>query len=146
MNKFTLIVILSGLAGIVSAQEPGNPVVNISGQQQMNSPTEHARPMNEAEFSEFKGSYELSNGNTLFLFNRLNTKYAKVGDEASHVIDATSANSFVSKDKKLKMHIDLDDNGEVSGELFMAIEPKWVANNDVAVTEYESMALHHVSQ
>jgi hypothetical protein len=77
------------------------------------------------EFAEFKGTYQLSDGNTLFLFSRMagSHMYAKVQDQPEHEIMATAANSFVALDRQLRMRIDLQADGQASGELLMRVNP-----------------------
>ena len=73
------------------------------------------------EFYKFKGGYDLSNGQVLALFDRGRRMYAQIGDQPRHEIVATAQNAFVALDRQLKMRIDLHDNGEASGELYMVV-------------------------
>ena len=73
------------------------------------------------EFYKFKGGYDLSNGQVLALFDRGRRMYAQIGDQPRHEIVATAQNAFVALDRQLKMRIDLHDNGDASGELYMVV-------------------------
>ena len=85
--------------------------------------------MNNDDFYQFTGSYDLSNGESLSLFSRGLKKYAKVQGEAWHEIVATSSHSFVAVDKQLEMTIDRHENGDVSGELLMVVPPDRLAGD-----------------
>lgn len=77
--------------------------------------------MDEADFGAFKGGYELSNGQVLVL-KRVGTRmYAEVGEMGQHQIVAVSHNTFVALDQKLQVRIDIDQRGDVGGELLMVV-------------------------
>ena len=82
---------------------------------------QHRYPMRQDEFYKFKRTYELSNGMTLSLFNQGNLMYAKLNDQQSERIIANSGSAFSSTKSALKMHIDVMENGEVSGEVFIPV-------------------------
>ena len=128
MKNLVLIAILGALSLTAMAQGGGSETVTISGAK--TDLVQQSRPMSSSEFSQFAGSYELSNGNSLALFTRGQTKYAAVHGGAWHEIVATSSNSFIAKDKKLQMTINHNANGDVSGELLMAAESGRVASGD----------------
>jgi len=135
MNKFTLPALASAasfvLSAVVMAQDVKPPEVNISGVPLNHDGAQLATYMSESEFAKFKRTYELSNGNTLSLFSRSDMKYAKLGDGTWHRIDATSPNSFISKDRQLTMEINLKDDDMVSGYLLMPATSPIIAGNDV---------------
>jgi|GEM_PF-2393891 len=141
MKKSTLLALVSAasftayfaLPAVAMAQDARPPEVNISGVP-LNHDANHNYPiMSEYEFAKFKRTYELSNGDTLTLLSQFNMKYAKLGDGNWHRIDATASNSFVSRDRKLKMEINLKDDDTVSGYLWMPAAPPAVAGNDVTL-------------
>ncbi|WP_295751394.1 hypothetical protein [Undibacterium sp.] len=118
MNKLFVISALSVLSFVASAQTATEvETVRISGEQSIVLPSE-TYAMRSDEFYKFKGSYSLSNGMSLSLFERGRSMFAQIDDQERHQIVATASNAFVAKDQQLKMRIDLKDNGEVGGELF----------------------------
>jgi hypothetical protein len=139
MKHLVLISILGALSLTAMAQTGSSgETITISGAKAnlLNQP----RQMSPEEFGQFTGSYELSNGNSLALFSRGLIKYAAVHGGAWHEIVATSSNSFIAKDKKLQMKIDHNANGEVTGELLMAVEPDHLASGD-AGEHWASLAI-----
>lgn len=120
MKTFVLASILGAFAFSAAAQTTGNSeTVTISGAKA--GASQQVRTMSPDEFNRFSGSYELSNGQSLALFTRGLKKYAALHGEAWHELVATSSNSFVSKDKQLQMTIDVNESGEVRGELLMVV-------------------------
>jgi hypothetical protein len=85
------------------------------------------RYMSEMEFSAFKGGYDLSNGEVLTLKRVGNRMYAEVGDWGQHQIVAVSKDTFVALDQKLKVRIDINNFGDVGGELLMVVPGNSVA-------------------
>lgn len=133
MKKLLICSLLSALALPVLAQT-GQEVetVTISNSaQKIEAPSKTYR-MSSEDFYQFKGTYSLSNGQDLSLFERGNLKYAQVSGQARHEIVATADNSFVALDRQLKMRIDLKDNGEVGGELYMVIPAQVQANGKLS--------------
>jgi hypothetical protein len=83
-------------------------------------------PMDNAQFDDYRGSYTLSNGQTLHLSSRGRSMYAEIDEQGDHRIVATGRNAFVALDRKLKMRIDWRDDGSVGGEVTMVV-PRRVA-------------------
>ena len=79
------------------------------------------RYMDPVEFRTFKGDYQLSNGQVLALKRVGARMYAEVGQLGEHQIVAVSHNTFIALDQKLKVRIDIDDSGDVGGELLMVV-------------------------
>jgi hypothetical protein len=73
------------------------------------------------ESREFRGTYELSNGQVLTLTAVGNVMYGEVGEQGQHRLVATRHNTFVALDRKLQVRIDRGQNGEASGEVLMAV-------------------------
>lgn len=82
--------------------------------------------MESAQFDDYRGSYTLSNGQTLYLTNRGRFMYAEIDNQGDHRVVATGRNAFVALDRKLKMRIDWRDDGSVGGEVTMVV-PRQVA-------------------
>ncbi|NYE62380.1 hypothetical protein FHW58_003595 [Duganella sp. 1224] len=87
--------------------------------------------MNSAELREFRGSYTLSDGRILRLRGNDHAMYGEVGNEGAHRLVAANRNTFVALDRKLKVRIDLDDNGEAGGEVLMAVPMRLAAGGEV---------------
>jgi hypothetical protein len=70
---------------------------------------------------EFRGAYELSNGQLLTLSGTGNILYGEVGEHGRHRMVATGHNTFVALDRKLQVRIDRGQDGEGGGEVLMAV-------------------------
>jgi len=92
-------------------------------------PTE-PRVMTADDFGKFVGSYTLSNGKTMSLFLRASTKYAAIEGESMHALVAKSGNSFVAKDKRLAITIELHDHGDASGTVLIAVPGARLASGE----------------
>lgn len=107
---------LSSLA--VTAQTASEiPTVRITAEQD-SSGLNKAYVMLAEQFAKFKGAYKMRNGMSMSLFEIDRARFAQINDEEKHEIVATAANSFVAQDKKMKIRIDLDDNGQANGEVY----------------------------
>ena len=120
MKSFVLASALCALALSVSAQPvtDGNAVdntVTIKPNGPLIMLPAHAQVMSRSEFARFTGSYELADGSSVALFTRGLKKYAALHGEAWHEVVAVSGNSFVAKDRQLKVTLEQGDNGEVTG-------------------------------
>ena len=81
----------------------------------------HVPHMDFAAASEFIGVYELSNGEALKIGKRGLSLYASLdSSDVRHRVVATGKNTFVSVDKQLKIHLEFDKYGDVSGEVYIA--------------------------
>ncbi|MES2104522.1 MAG: hypothetical protein V4634_10920 [Pseudomonadota bacterium] len=122
MKKLVLISILSALSWSASAQTVSDSdTVTISGAERTIALPDHYSNMWPDQFRDYLGAYSLSNGKILTVFSRGTRVYAKLQDQSAHQLVATAANTFVALDRKLKMRIELRDNGDVGGELLMAV-------------------------
>jgi hypothetical protein len=104
----------------------------------------HRHLMSAETFSPFRGAYELSNGQVLYLRNASNIgafMYARIDDQEEHRIIASSRDSFVSLDRKLAMRIDLRDDGSVGGEVLMQVPAEKLANGDIVPAHVQNMGL-----
>lgn len=75
--------------------------------------------MQREEFKQFAGGYDLPNGDTLDPRREGAVMYACIGEQEARRIIASSRNAFVALARKLKVRIDLPDDGSVGGELIM---------------------------
>lgn len=104
----------------------------------------HKHFMSAQEFSPFRGGYELSNGQVLYLRNASSIgaiMYARIDDQEEHRIVASSSDSFVALDRQLAMRIDLRDNGSVGGEVLMVVPAEKLASGDIVPAHVQSMSL-----
>lgn len=70
------------------------------------------------DFDLYRGQYDLSNGKSLELWRtRLGRMYARIGNQASHEIVATSEGTFVALDRSMHMQLELDRHGDLSGTM-----------------------------
>ncbi|HEY8097325.1 MAG TPA: hypothetical protein VIE65_14690 [Methylobacter sp.] len=98
--------------------------------------------MSPGEFGQFAGSYELANGNSIALFSRGLKKYAALHGEAWHELVAVAGNSFVAKDRQLKVTLDRNDDGEVSGgEVFIVVPADRISKNSPRKQQVQSVAM-----
>lgn len=100
--------------------------------------------MSAETFSPFRGGYELSNGQTLYLRNAGSIgamMYARIDDQEEHRIIATGNDSFVALDQQLAMRIDLRDDGSVGGEVLMRVPAEKLASGEIVPAHVQSMGL-----
>ena len=117
MNKLFLFPLLGALSLSSVAQTLNANTVNVTANREIE--LNHRYPMMPDEFYKFVGTYDLSNGMSLSMFNRGSFLYAQLNDQLRHRIVATTPDTFVSMDKQLKIKVDLDENGEASGEVYL---------------------------
>lgn len=143
MKKLVLISLLSLVSMTATAQTaPSDETATIIGAMpRIELPTQIHR-MDSDEFYKFRGSYDLSNGKTLSLYNRGLKMYGAVDNQERHEIVATSANAFVALDRQMKMRIDFHDDGSVGGELVMVVSPRQHANGNPIDEQFTVVALH----
>ena len=104
----------------------------------------HRHFMNAEDFSPFRGGYELSNGQVLYLRNTSSIgaiMYARIDNQDEHRIIATGRNSFVALDRQLAMRIDLRDDGSVGGEVLMRVPAEKLASGEIVPAHVQNMGL-----
>lgn len=112
MEPILALLVLSITSASALAQAPSTVVVPA----QKTTP-QTAYYMWPEEFLEYKGDYELSNGERLYLNKLGNKMFAQVGKQSRHEIIAIKRGGFVAVDNKMKMQIDISADGYVTGEL-----------------------------
>ncbi|MDN2700654.1 hypothetical protein O3301_02050 [Janthinobacterium sp. SUN211] len=142
--------ILAGTLGVcallANAQTlPDNQTVVVPGGrlQTIELPA-HRHFMSAERFAPFRGGYELSNGQVLYLRNAGNIgaiMYARINDQEEHRIVATGSDSFVALDQQLAMRIDLRDDGSVGGEVLMRVPAEKLASGEIVPAHVQSMSL-----
>ncbi|QKY03496.1 hypothetical protein G3257_15395 [Janthinobacterium lividum] len=104
----------------------------------------HKHFMSAERFAPFRGGYELSNGQVLYLRNAGSIgamMYARIDDQEEHRIIATGSDSFVALDQQLAMRIDLRDDGSVGGEVLMRVPAEKLASGEIVPAHVKSMSL-----
>ncbi|KAB0324986.1 hypothetical protein O3297_06435 [Janthinobacterium sp. SUN128] len=104
----------------------------------------HRHFMSAESFAPFRGGYELSNGQVLYLRNAGSIgamMYARIDDQEEHRIIATGSDSFVALDQQLAMRIDLRDDGSVGGEVLMRVPAEKLASGEIVPAHVKSMGL-----
>ncbi|MDN2676441.1 MULTISPECIES: hypothetical protein [unclassified Janthinobacterium] len=104
----------------------------------------HKHFMSAESFAPFRGGYELSNGQVLYLRNAGSIgamMYARIDNQEEHRIIATGSDSFVALDQQLAMRIDLRDDGSVGGEVLMRVPAEKLASGEIVPAHVQSMSL-----
>ena len=112
---------------------PGNPL-------RIDVPA-HPHYMMRQDFKKFVGPYDLSNGDTMELRLHGAVMYARIGKQQEHRIVATDNNAFVALDHQLKVRIEHNDDGSVSGELVMVVPSQNLSSGDIVPAHMQSMSL-----
>lgn len=115
-------LLISTLLGVLSmaaiAQTEPESAVQIHGHQ-IQLP-DHPYRMFRGDFDDYKGRYDLSNGEQMTLLSRGHRMYAVIGDRPLTEMVAASAKEFVAVDRQFKMKLD-QQWGEMSGELWLEV-------------------------
>lgn len=81
-----------------------------------------AHHMFPEDFEVYKGSYELSNGESMTLTSFGSHMYAKIGKRPRTEMIAASGNQFVAVDRQFKMTLwEKQDDGTVGGEVLLLV-------------------------
>ncbi len=130
MKKLAFAFMLNALSFAAMAQTaPETETITIAGYEKSISLPGSYHKMWPNEYLEYQGAYMLSNGKTFSVFSKGTKMYAKMEDQERHEIVATAPNVFVALDEKMKMRVDLHDDGNVSGELVMLVPRENVAGS-----------------
>lgn len=122
MKKLILFSLLGALTLTTTAQTAQDEsTVTITQPKYTITMPDRTYRMSADEFKTFNGAYDLANGMVLSVFKRGFTMYARIDGQDSHEIVATAADTFVARDKQLKMRIENHSNGDVSGEVYMVV-------------------------
>lgn len=136
MKTLVLLPLLGALALSAAAQtapdqnDQQQQYVPIKGNEsRIDLPSDYHK-MWPSDYANYLKSYSLSNGMTLAIFSRGDNVYASV-DHVWHKIVSVSPNTFVALDKQLKMHINLLEHDDASGELIMVVPAQTLADKTV---------------
>lgn len=73
--------------------------------------------MSPSEFSKYKGTYDLSNGKTLYLIRKDTRMFARVDEQSEHEITRAGTGKFQALDGKMAMELLHASDDTVSGHL-----------------------------
>jgi hypothetical protein len=113
------IALCAGTLGTVQAQETDGSVTVAAPRLTIELPARHHH-MDNAELREFRGQYELANGQILRLSGNGTVMFGEIDDQGQHRMIAANHNTFVALDRKLQVRIELAPNGDDGGEVLMA--------------------------
>ena len=136
MKALMLISILGALSLPAAAQTTPAPsdqqqqVVPVKGNEYQIDVSSGRHKMWPSDYYSYINNYSLSNGMTLSIFKHGDSMYASV-DNTPHKIAAISPNTFVALDQQLKMHINLLDNGDVSGDVLMVVPAQKLSDGTI---------------
>lgn len=117
MKRLMLFALLGGLALAAPGQEAQDNSVRIHGYQIALPSKPHAMLL--GDFDAYQGGYELSNGDTLVMYQRGHHMYAQIGDGQPKELVAAAPNVFVALDRELKVTLERGWFGDYSGEVLM---------------------------
>lgn len=131
---------LSATVPLCSAQDslPAVPVPAVD--KQIDLPANY-RKMWPDEFAPYLRAYDLSNGQTLVVYNRGSMVYAALDGAHPHTLVALSANTFVATDRALKLHVDLDERDQASGYVLIAVPAQRMADGRLQPARLLQIAL-----
>lgn len=127
MKRLILFALLGGMALGSPAQSVGDNEVRIRGIQIELPATAHK--LFPGDFDDYKGVYDLSNGDEMTLRQRGMHMYAQVGNGDAKEIVAAAHNVFVALDRDLKITLNKTANGDFRGEVLMLV-PSRTASAD----------------
>jgi hypothetical protein len=107
---------------VVSAQAQPNQSTHTNGYQ-IELPAKPYR-MYPGDYDNYKGIYDLSNGETMILRAVGRRLYADVGKRPRTEMIPAAPNVFVAVDRQLKLTLDEGVYGQVTGELIMVMPRK----------------------
>ena len=141
MKKIALFLAACSLSFSAMAQSTEKvDSVTITAETRFNLPANGYR-MGADDFAQFKGVYDLSNGQSLAMIRQGQRMFVLVDGQDKREIVATSHNSFVALDKQIKVRIDLQTSGLVSGEVYMRRTLPANAQADQTTTQWVQLAL-----
>lgn len=119
MKRLLLATFLGMLTLGASAQAEPDNAVRIRGYQiELPAKPIHLFP---GDFDVYKGTYDLSNGETMVLRSRGHRIYAEIGDRPRTEMVAAASNVFVAVDRQFKMTLSAPEFGDITGELLMVV-------------------------
>ncbi|MRW91232.1 hypothetical protein GJ699_14655 [Duganella sp. FT80W] len=117
----------------VQAQENNDRVMIPAPRLSIDLPARHYF-MERTQMKEFRGEYTLSNGQTLTLSGNDYAMYAEVSGQGKHKLVAANRNTFVALDRKIKVQIDRSPDGDIGGEVLMAVPARMADSGEMGET------------
>lgn len=93
------------------------------------------------QYEQYKGGYNLSNGQMLSIRSFGLNMYAYVDNDRWHKIVAVAPNTFVALDQKLKMEINLLEDGDASGWVTMVVPSQRLSSGEIVPEKTVSFAM-----
>lgn len=118
MKRLVLVALLGSLSLAAPAQTTDDNAVTIRAYK-IELP---AKPVHifKGDFDEYKGVYELSNGDELVMSQVGRRMYAQMGDGSRRELVAAARNVFVALDRTLKITLNQEYN-DMKGEVLMVV-------------------------
>lgn len=114
MKRLVAVGSLFALALTAFAQSSGDQKVVVPASKETQIQRSYMSP---SDFARYKGSYELSNGKTLYLTRKATRMYAQVDEQTAHEITGSSSGKFQALNGNMSMHLVLATDDTISGEL-----------------------------
>ena len=92
-------------------------------------------------YDEYRGSYNLANGQTLSIRSFGYNMYAYVDRDRWHKIVAVAPNTFVALDRKLKMEINLLGEDDANGWVTMVVPAQQLSSGELAPEKIVTFAM-----
>ncbi|WP_342117583.1 hypothetical protein [Pseudoduganella sp. OTU4001] len=124
MKRLVAAGCLFALAMSATAQSSGDQKVVIPASKDAQIQRNYMSPQ---DFAQYKGSYDLSNGKTLYLVRKQTRLYARVDEQTEHEITRAGYGKFQALDGTMSMHLVFAPDDSVSGELSFIDEQQRVA-------------------
>ena len=118
MKRLLIPMFVGMLALGASAQTEPDSTIRVHARQ-IELPAQPYR-MGQTNFDDYKGGYDLSNGESMTLFARGLRMYAIIGDRPMTEILAAKRNEFVAADAQFKMTLAAG-QGDVTGEVLLKV-------------------------
>lgn len=122
MRRLLLSVLVGGFSLSAIAQDAPDTSIWVNS----SSITLPAKPykMFPEDWDTFKGTYDMSNGQTMVLRRTGLRMYAKVANRPPQELVAAAENVFVAVDQQLKMTLVDEGLGHVTGQMVMVAPPQ----------------------
>ncbi|WP_374585857.1 hypothetical protein [Pseudoduganella sp.] len=124
MKRLVAACSLFALAFTAFAQSSGDQKVVVPALKEAQIQRSYMSP---SDFARYKGSYELSNGKTLYLTRKATRMYAQVDEQTPHEIIGSTNGKFQALNGNMAMHLVIASDDTVSGELHYIDEAQKVA-------------------
>lgn len=114
MKRLVAVSSLFALALTAFAQTSGDQQVVVPALKEAQIQRSYMSP---GDFARYNGSYELSNGKTLYLTRKATRMWAQVDEQTPHEITGSSSGKFQALNGNMAMHLVFAADDTVSGEL-----------------------------